>query len=471
MYIPEKVLKVLRINYLLEQCIFFSIILAIFDGLNIRAGLLQQGHLYPTLIGIIGYIFIAFYKKNKIYVCNTYKIYIIFIIYILISIVLNLNNILGTEFKGFSAEDRVISNYFVLIFIGIMLVVMYNILLKKQGIIFWIYKAFLYGFYITSLYAVIQLMGMFDITVANDIYHTVEPYINIQFNTYEMTMNVRRVIGFAKEGSCFGNYISIIFPWLIIGALYLKKEKKAIYCCFLAIILVIFSYSRIAYGTIFLEVFSMIIMLNRFRKNLFSIKCGVFLFVIVSCLGYYILNIDSGNSFDKITGVFLSFSDEAEEGRISSNLTRLGLQVAAVGMFIDNPIIGLGLAQFQFNVVEYLPLWSYLSPEIQEVVNPGNRDVFYGAFNTHLRILAETGIFGFLLWISLMVFGLKNYTYVLSNVKKENRDIIKLIILSYIASFVAFMNFDTFDVFWYWILLVLSDVLVYKMKREKEEFL
>ena len=212
-------------------------------------------------------------------------------------------------------------------------------------------------------------------------------------------------------------------------------------------------------------------MLNYFRKKLFSIKSGIFIFIIVGCLGYYILNVDSGNFFDKITGVFLSFSDEAEEGRVSSNLTRLGLQAAAVGMFVNNPIIGLGLAQFQFNVVEYLPLWSYLSPEIQEVVNPGNTDVFYGAFNTHLRVLAETGIIGFLLWISLMVYGLKNYMYILRNVKKENRDIIKLIMTSYIASFIAFMNFDTFDVFWYWILLVLSDLLIYKMKRKKEAFL
>ena len=461
----------MRINHLLEQCIFFSIILAIFDGLNIRAGLLQQGHLYPTLIGILGYISIAFHKKYKVYLFNIYKIYVFFIIYILISIILNLNNILGIEFKGFSAEDRVLSNYFVLIFIGIMLVVIYNILLKKQDIIFWIYKAFLYGFYMTALYSVIQLMGMFDIAIANDIYHALEPYINIQFNTYEMTMNVRRIIGFAKEGSCFGNYISIVFPWLIMGALYLKKEKKAICCCFLAIILVVFSYSRIAYGTIFLEIVLMMIMLNYFRKKLFSIKSGIFIFIIVGCLGYYILNVDSGNFFDKITGVFLSFSDEAEEGRVSSNLTRLGLQAAAVGMFVNNPIIGLGLAQFQFNVVEYLPLWSYLSPEIQEVVNPGNTDVFYGAFNTHLRVLAETGIIGFLLWISLMVYGLKNYMYILRNVKKENRDIIKLIMTSYIASFIAFMNFDTFDVFWYWILLVLSDLLIYKMKRKKEAFL
>ncbi|WP_455630332.1 hypothetical protein [Megamonas sp.] len=62
---------------------------------------------------------------------------------------------------------------------------------------------------------------------------------------------------------------------------------------------------------------------------------------------------DLDDIFRKIIGVFLSFSSEAEIGRIYSNLTRIGLQVAGINMFISDPIFGLGLSQFRFNYIYF----------------------------------------------------------------------------------------------------------------------
>ena len=100
---------------------------------------------------------------------------------------------------------------------------------------------------------------------------------------------------------------------------------------------------------------------------------------------------------------------EAEGGNLKSNITRAGLQYAAFSMFLSNPLIGVGLGQFQFNVVDYLPAWSYLSVEIQAVAQSGNPKYFMGTFNTHLRVLAESGIIGGILWISIAWKGLRNY--------------------------------------------------------------
>lgn len=456
----------MNINHFLESCIYFSIILSCFDGLNISSGLMQQGFLYPTLLGMICFFLLILKNNQKISIDILHKKYAILMIYICFSAFLNLDTIIGVEYKGFTAERRMLGISIILIFLGAMLIYYYNILIKKDNIISWIYKAFIYNFGLVSIYSIIQILGMFELSdIANNIYHILQPYINIQLQPYELLYPVRRVIGYSKEGSCFGNNLSVIFPWLMMGVVYLKKNNIIIFFLFLLVIFTIFSYSRIAYFCILLEFFCMIVFIKPFRKKLFTLKSIFFISIILSATTFYIINsIDIDVVIDKITGVFLSFSDEAEDNRMASNLTRLGLQYAAMQMFIDHPLIGVGIGQYQFNAVQYIPLWSYLSIEIQRFLDPGD-DLFYGSFNTHLRILAETGIIGFILWISLALHGLKNYLYILKHEKNENKTIIKLIIISYIASFVGFMNFDIFEFFYYWLLLILSSVLVYRFKH------
>ena len=89
----------------------------------------------------------------------------------------------------------------------------------------------------------------------------------------------------------------------------------------------------------------------------------------------------------------------------------------------------------------------------------------YGSYNTHLRVLAELGIVGFIIWIITIIKGIKNYLFVLKNINKEERYKIKLITISYIISLTGFINFDIYVFFYYWMLLILSSVLVLKIKK------
>ena len=254
------------------------------------------------------------------------------------------------------------------------------------------------------------------------------------------------------------------------GLICFNKKIMSFIMIFLSIIFVIFSYSRIAYGCIFLELLVMLLWVNKFKKICINLKfLGALSVILLSVIVFMVSSgiVDFDTLFLKITDVVFSFSDDASDNRVASNVTRIGLQYAAFSIFIDNFLLGIGLGQFQFHAVPYLPNWSYLSLEIQGFANPGDTNFFYGTFNTHVRILAELGIIGFILWINIIYQGFKNYIYIIKNVDQDRKDIIKLIIISYIASIISFINFDIFEFFYFWLLLILSGVIVYKIKNNK----
>lgn len=460
----------IKINLLLEKFMFLSILLAVFDGLNIPSvGLLQSGFFYPTFLGII--ILLLINKNNNMIMPDRgiKTIMTMLLLYVLVNFFINIDVILDSEYKGRIGISRWLSIYMVLIFV-IMISIYYTyILTYKKNVISWVCKAMQYGFYIVFINAIIQFMAMLDISIMVNLENIIQSYINVQAERLGMLGDkIYRITGVSKEASTFGNYISIVFPWLIIGAFYLKKSRFLKFCCIFSVIFVILSYSRIAYVFFFIEIISIVFISNRFRKIIINVKMIIFLVILIGII-FTFMDIEYiGN---QIMGVIFSFSDDASANRMSSNLTRLGLQYAALNMYIDNPILGVGLGQFQFHVVDYLPVWSYITTEIQGVMNAGDDKYFYGTFNTHFRVLAELGTIGFILWISIAILCLKNYVYVLRNINNEQKPIIKLIIISYVFSFLGFMNFDTYSFFYYWFFIALSSALKFKIKNNKDKTL
>lgn len=459
----------MKLDKIAEICLFLSIILAPFDGINIiKFFIYNYAFCWLTTIGFIVYFFIIV-KTKKIYFGKLVKIWCIFFIWNIISTMVNLNNILGVVFKGHTAEQMVLVSMSSLFFLLLMILYYNYVLMKKQNIIFWVYKAIKISFYIVTIFAVIQLLGMFDIQIAIDINATIQKLINIQSLNWEDSdfSSVKRIIGVSQEASLFGNYVTCIFPWLLLGAIYFDKNIKSIILCCLLIIFTILSYSRIAYAFIFLElIFTIFVLKKEFTLKQYLGAAIIALVIIIGVSNF----LDVDIILERITGVFLSFSDEADIGRMYSNLTRIGLQVAGLNMCFSDPIFGLGLSQFRFNYIYFLPTWAYLSPEIILATDTGSTDYFYSSFNTHIRVLAESGIIGFCIWISFFINGLKNYLYILKVIPNNKKFLIKMIMMSYIMSITGFMNFDEYTFFYYWLLLILSNALIIKINNKKNIF-
>lgn len=457
----------LSIRSILEMCVLLSIIIAPFDGLNIyNIGLFQRGWIIPSVIGII--VFFLTIKNRKIYMSKINKLFCFFILYMLLVSILNLDNIIGVEFKGRSAQTNLIGEYRFLIIIFFILIYYTDVLLKKENIIRWIYKGIKYSFFIVMVFSFIQILAMIDISSAKDMVLSIEQYINVQTaerleDKSDVDFILQRIHGVSLEPSTFSNYIMVIFPWLCMGAFYFDKNVISKILPLISIILVILSYSRIGYVFLFMEILVLLCWSNKARKYIFSVKSLIFLVILI---GFIFSYVDIDTITEKSTDVVLSLLGEAEGGNLRSNITRAGLQYAAFSMFLSNPLIGVGLGQFQFNVVDYLPTWSYLSTEIQAVMQSGNPKYFMGTFNTHLRVLAESGIIGGILWLAIAWRGLKNYLFLLKNIQNDKKEIVKLLFVSYMAAFLGFINFDTYASLYYWLLLIISEVFIYRIKNQ-----
>ena len=433
----------MRLEKIAEICLFLSIVLAPFDGINIiKFFIYNYAFCWTTTVGIVIYFFIVM-KSQKVYFGKLIKIWCIFFIWNIISTIVNLNNILGVSFKGYSAERMVLISIINLIFLLLVMLYYNYILIKKDNVIIWIYKAIKISFFIVIIFSVIQLLGMFEIQTAVDINLSIQKIINIQSAKWEDNefTSVERIIGVSQEASLFGNYVTSIFPWLLLGVIYFDKNLKSIILCCLLVIFTILSYSRIAYGCILLELLITIFLLKKF----ITLKQWSGIIFVMVIIGIGLINFfDTEFIMEKVTGVFMSFSSEAEIGRLYSNITRIGLQVAGLNMFMSDPIFGLGLSQFRFNYIYFLPTWAYLS--------------------------AESGIVGLFLWGLFFIIGLKNYLYILKFVPSDKKIIIKLIMMSYIMSITGFMNFDEYIFFYYWLLLILSNALIIKINNKKNIF-
>lgn len=106
-----------------------------------------------------------------------------------------------------------------------------------------------------------------------------------------------------------------------------------------------------------------------------------------------------------ITYYSMSFDhtvDRVIRGESVSNLTRLASQVSGLNMFLGHPLVGVGLGQYAFHDVQYMPSWGYMSYELKPwLVYP--TAPWPAVFSTYARLGAETGVVGLVGWIGLWI--------------------------------------------------------------------
>jgi O-antigen ligase len=74
--------------------------------------------------------------------------------------------------------------------------------------------------------------------------------------------------------------------------------------------------------------------------------------------------------------------------------------VAALGAFRESPLTGVGLGGSGFYIYQNLPDWSLTTvPEIAKQLNPSSR-LYPNPKNLYARLLAETGLIGFVLYLA-----------------------------------------------------------------------
>lgn len=104
-----------------------------------------------------------------------------------------------------------------------------------------------------------------------------------------------------------------------------------------------------------------------------------------------------------ITRLFDTQADSLEDFIIKNSAgARAAYTFGALGAYEQNPMIGVGLGASGLYIYDYLPDWALTTvPEIARQLSPENR-LYPTPKNMYARLLAETGLFGFILYFAFL---------------------------------------------------------------------
>lgn len=239
-----------------------------------------------------------------------------------------------------------------------------------------------------------------------------------------------------------GGYLSRLFP-LVIGLillLYSKRKFTPYLIIFLFIstdILVYLTGERTAFGLMIISSLFLIIFLSEFK--IVRVLTLIFSFIIIILVSTFFSDVMERNVNQTISQMGL------DKGEIKIHSDHHESQyIAALNMFIENPLLGIGVNNFR----ELCKNDRYLVTE-NEIDLPCSTH----PHNTYMQLLSETGIVGFILISSICFFitiTLLKYLYYFYFKKKQTISNFTLCIyLSFILS--LWPLFPTQDLFNNWI--------------------
>lgn len=439
-----------------------SIVLIPFDNLPYMSGVMgelgNRGGVYPFII-IIPLIIVLLAKNKQIYIIKTIesKILIMFFIWVVLSDIVNLPFIQNNLFKGRSGLNKLIVQMMVLVF---MFAITYSteIIIQLKKLTLYDYRKYiLYSTIPVIIYGTIELihfLGIFDFSyILKGISYIFQSY----YRGEVYTKGIRTICG---EVSYFAMYSAFIIPWIVSYIFTEKGIKKKLFFSGISgylLILLIFSKSRTAYAIIFAQIFlfTLLILISKIDKK---IKINVIKSIVIVLLSFSFLNNTiiskiggDSNSIQKISiqGLINSITDSNN----MSNIARFGLQKSAFDIGIDNPVFGVGIGQFGFNVKDNLSSKALTSYEVQRWISEDEdvHEYWPPAFALYPRIMAEQGAVGLLIWIVFIGYVVLKALF---RLRKRKNDIIGIaLIVSFIGILIVWINADTFAQVPFWITL------------------
>ena len=139
-----------------------------------------------------------------------------------------------------------------------------------------------------------------------------------------------------------------------------------------------------------------------------------------------------------------------------SNIARYGSQIAALRMFLDNPVFGVGFGMFGFHATDYYPAWAWIS---MEIINWGTNSIgapWPPAHGLYARITGELGMFGAALWGIFLIFVYKESMVCVREAKDRKESIFyRNCLVSFLGICLCGGNVDAFRYLFMWVLYAL----------------
>lgn len=362
-----------------------------------------EGSFYPIAIslGIVAFLLISgikFYIPKN----NSYKCLILLLSWIVLSGIVNLNNMFVGVFKGGYPWERFLGQTILFIIMVIIAIYIYNLVRLKVIRIELFQKYIIIGFIITAMYSINELLAVKGINWSILFINHVGSYIHRNFIERVPDVFNWRIRSLTQEPSHFAFVCNMIYPWLIAYAFNVRRFRMITYFMTMVLILfIILTFSRTAYiVTLFQSLFLIGICIIKGRIR--EIKK-----VIVIIIGFFIALIGTMWLASNITTIDVLISLISPKGSqifYGSTVSREAIMEAAWKIALENPFFGFGFGQTVFNLVNYLPSWSMDNIEFimwsigSNIINRAHTG------NIHVRFMIETGLVGFSIWLTFWIF-------------------------------------------------------------------
>lgn len=385
------------------------------------------------------------------------------VIWFFVSTVLNINEISNYYFKDTSGFKRFLLQFISLSIALFFFITFYNAFRTVDiwTIFKYIRKTFLISFIIVSIYSIIEIailkFGLRFLT------QTLYLFDYFPFTESWLDYKNFRISSVSFEPPALATYLFTIAPWMLSYILTHKNLLKYL-PAILVFIFTFFSGSRAGIFIIVVQyALFFIALINFYKWQKYVVKAIVFII-----FGVGVLVIANGKAITNyIVEKTTSFALD-DEDHTYSNRSRLGIVYANFQVFKHNPISGVGLGQQAFLAEDFYPAWAvkgnyefeekYLNPKVKS---------FPPGYNLYVRLLAENGIIGFILF--LVLIGVTLYFCVSPILKKDKNALLYIIcLISITGMLLNWLKMDTFRVFTFWftlaflIKLTKHKVLVYR---------
>lgn len=420
-------------------------------GISFLGEYAQEGAIVFFLFSFFFFFLDVLFKDKFVipYKNSYFQLLLLFILWIILSTILNGASILENYMKqtsGFARFFRQMISFFIAL---IPFVLAYNIIHKKSIIaLFYQFRKILSAsFAFVSFYAVFEILILvFNINQLEGVFRLFDFLPFVETNLDQI---FKRISSVSFEPPFLAIYLITVAGWMFSYIVTSRKIGRFI-PTLMVFILTFFSGSRTALIVVTFQFIVFLLALFVLSKK-YRLLIERLLIGLVS-IGLLIVIINGRTVLNAIEKKVDSLNFKENLSDNISNRSRFGIQYTSLLIFKENPIMGVGFGQQPYLARSLYPKWAtnknyefelwYLNDQVRS---------FPPGFNMYTRLLAETGIIGFLLFLSLLVSLVYQSAKWVRYKKGEEKTVAIVLLISFIGFFINWLQFDSFRVFGFWI--------------------
>lgn len=405
----------------------------------------------------LGFLFIIAQSiiGNKIsipYNNTIFKALILFIVWCLITTILNLPGVINNYFKHTGGLSRFIRQYSSLLISTIIFFLLYwNVLIKMntKDILFKIRKVFFLSLIVASVYGILEtgvvIFGMhFLIPVLKlfDYFPFLEVFID----------SGGRISSICYEPPFLAIYLISIAGWMFSYILTEKGVLKFI-PTLIVLLLTFFSGSRTGLLVVFFQFF---IFLTILYKNKKYRRYMAYTSVSISILFSIVLIINGPKIVKAVSEKVESLNFRHNLTKNVSNQSRFGMQYAALQVFKENPFVGVGFGQQTYSAKFHYPQWATSKNyEFKLYYNNSSEPTFPPGYNLYTRLLAETGLIGIFIFIFIIYLVISKTRKMIKQSNNEEQILSYILLISFTGLVINWLQFDSFRMYCFWLCMAI----------------